>query len=87
MYFYKEIGSLKAFGRVDEPPPEAPFFMSLDDFLSGDWIKEPNTFPTLPLVKEIISITIEKMDYIINRTKRADEAKKNDPPLCHFIST
>ena len=93
VYFYKEIGSLKALERVDEPPPEAPFFMPLNNFLNGNWIKEPNTFPTLPFVKEIILITREKMEYIIqesssNWTKRADEAKKkNDPPLCHFNST
>ena len=59
LYFYEEIGFLKASSGVDEPPPKVPFFMSLNDFLSSKWIKEPSTFPNLPLEKENIIITRE----------------------------
>ena len=74
--------------------------MSIDDFLSGEWIKKLSTFPNLPLEKENIIITrepfvltmaeIEKMEYLIresssNQTKRADEVtKKDDIPSLSF---
>ena len=68
-YFGREIGLIEAVGVVDEPPPEGHSFMSLDEFLRGEWMMTSSSFPDVTLGGQ------DGEDPIISEPKNSDSVK------------
>ena len=67
-YFGHEIGLVEASSGVDDPPPEGYIFMSLDEFLLGEWMITSGNTPDLSLGGQ------DNEDPIINEPHLFDSA-------------